>query len=983
MNLLNISSLFIAFCLGAGGAVLFALYGNSMGFSDKPNERSSHLLTLPKGGGIGIVAAFVFASVFYGLKIFVWVPVAMVGLLGLASDRMELSPLLRLAVQLCLGVVFFVAVEDFEYSLPMYLIAAFFWTLFICATANFFNFIDGINGIAGICAAIGFAFCCWFISGLEILNNLGMVMGCLFMACLGFLPFNVPVARVFMGDTGSLFLGFMFGGIVCTFSRSLSDFTVFVSFLFPFYADAISTLVVRLKDGENILEPHRRHLYQLLANELSMDHWKVALLYGGLQIFSGVSAIIASRAGTWAVVLLVLLLFMLFFIVSWKLRKRIESRMFVPQNIKRQIVSKHIPLVLLVDFILVMFSLWFSCIIRFDHAIPFFIADNLKNVLPIIVIIKLSLFSYCDLYRGMWRYTSFLDLCNIFKAAFFSTLLIVSAVLFVHKFEGFPRSVFMVDCVMTIFLISIFRLSVRFYYERLNSDSAFQTISLAGLWKSFFPRKKSYKKLLIIGAGDCGEKIFREIQNNPAVKYEVAGFLDDNPGKIGKKIHGVLVLNSVGHLQSVIKRVGAEELLIATPSANEGQMKRIIGLCEKSGLSFKTIPTMGELINGTVTIGSIREVSFRDLLGRKPVELDQERVGVSLDNKRILVTGAGGSIGSELCRQICRFKPESVILFDWAETPLFEIDYELKRHFPGINTVPVLADIQDKEQVERIFKDNAPQVVFHAAAYKHVAMLERQPWKAVMNNIFGTINVSEISQKFSVERFVLVSTDKAVTPTSVMGASKRIAEIYVQNQNQCNSPGTTKFMTVRFGNVAGSSGSVVPLFKKQIREGGPVTVTHPDVTRFFMTIPEASQLILQAGAMGSGNEIFILEMGRPIKILNLAKDLIRLYGHEPDVDIKIEFIGLRKGEKMFEELVSEGEEVISTSHKNIMVLKGKERSLDRINGSFVALNRYALDYDSVKIMAQFKKIVPGYTPSTSVKGELGDVSQGRFTGTLS
>lgn len=966
MTLLNVSSLLIAFCLGSGGALLFVIYGNRMGFADEPNQRSSHSLAVPKGGGVGIVAAFVLASILYGLDAFVWAPVALVAVLGLASDRMELSPLLRLAVQLSLGLVLFAAVEDFGSSLPNYLIAAFFWSLFISGTANFFNFMDGINGIAGLCAAIAFALFCWFVPGVETMNHLGMVLGCVFVACLGFLPFNVPVARVFMGDAGSLFLGFLFGGMVCISSGSLSDFGVLVSFLFPFYADAISTLMVRIKDGENILVAHRRHLYQLLVNELSMAHWKVALLYGAVQVVAGVSVVRASKAGAWAVFLLLTLLFVLFFIVSWKLRKRIESRELVPRNIKQQIFSKNIPLVLMVDLILVMFSLWVSCIIRFDNSIPLFIAANLKNVLPLIVIIKLSVFSYCDLYRGMWRYTSVSDILNILKAAFFSTLLIVSTVLFLHGFEGFPRSVFMVDCVITVFLVSLFRLCVRFYYEQSNSEFSFEEFSLANLWASFVPRKSSYKKMLIIGAGDCGEKIFREIQNNPAVKFQVVGFLDDNPSKVGKKIHGVLVLNFVEYLESAVRRVGAEELLIAAPSATAKEMKRIVGFCEKSGLKFRTIPTMGELINGTVTAGAIREVSFRDLLGRKPVELDQQRVGVCLDNKRILVTGAGGSIGSELCRQICRFRPEAVIVVDWAETPLFEIDYELKRHFPDIQTIPVLADIQDKVQVERIFRDHAPQVVFHAAAYKHVAMLEKQPWKAVMNNVFGTMNVSEISKEFSVDRFVLVSTDKAVTPTSVMGASKRIAEIYVQNQNRRDSADGTKFMTVRFGNVAGSSGSVVPIFKKQIREGGPVTVTHPDVSRFFMTIPEASQLILQAGAMGKGNEIFILDMGRPIKILNMAKDLIRLYGYEPDVDIKIQYIGLRKGEKLFEELVSDGENVVSTSHKSIMVLKGRERSLERINGSFVALDGYASNHDAAKIMEEFQKIVPGYTPSNVV-----------------
>ncbi|MCK4825394.1 polysaccharide biosynthesis protein, partial [bacterium] len=374
---------------------------------------------------------------------------------------------------------------------------------------------------------------------------------------------------------------------------------------------------------------------------------------------------------------------------------------------------------------------------------------------------------------------------------------------------------------------------------------------------------------------------------------------------------------------------------------------------------FKTIPGIGELINGQVTVNTIREVDYRDLLGREVVKLDEDKIGSYLQGQCVIVTGAGGSIGSELCRQICRFKPDRIVLYERAESPLYEIDHELKQNFGDINTIPLLADIQDKKQLEKTFKAYSPQTVFHAAAYKHVPMLETQPWKAVDNNIQGTANLIEITNKFNVERFVFVSTDKAVRPANVMGASKRVAEMLVQSQNGCGLS-HTKFMTVRFGNVVGSVGSVIPLFKKQIKRGGPVTVTHPEVTRYFMTIPEACQLILQAGAMGRGGEIFLFDMGTSIKIDDMARDLIRLSGFEPEEDIKVEYIGLRPGEKLYEELIIEGEDIVPTTHDKIMALKGTECNLQLLNGKIDILTKIAEDHEIEKIKAKLQEIVPEY-----------------------
>ena len=618
-------------------------------------------------------------------------------------------------------------------------------------------------------------------------------------------------------------------------------------------------------------------------------------------------------------------------------------------------------IILAIDLLLLSASFYGAHLIRFDFNIPAQTCLSVKWILPAVVTLKIFILYFFDLYRGMWRYTSLADLFNIIKASTLSTLVIISVILFKTRFIGFSRSVFVIDWCFTILFISGYRLFIRLYFEQVSGNKF--SFSHLTEFISFFNKKQpGCKRLVIIGAGDCGEKIYREIRDNARLQYNVIGYLDDDSDKIGKKIHGIPVLGSTCDINEVIKKVKADEALIAIPSASSQQMREIVEYCKASGINFKTIPGMGELIDGKVTINAIRNVAYRDLLGREIIKLDEERIGAYLQGQRVLVTGAGGSIGAELCRQICRFRPESLILFERAETPLYEVELELKQNFPGINVVPLLADVQDKQQINKAFEKYAPQTVFHAAAYKHVPMLEIQPWKVVTNNIMGTSNLVEITNKYKVERFVFVSTDKAVRPANVMGASKRVAEMMVQSQNGCGLS-RTRFMIVRFGNVVGSAGSVVPLFRKQIEKGGPVTVTHPEVTRYFMTIPEAGQLILQACAMGSGGEIFILKMGTPIKIIDMARDLIRLSGFEPDVDIKIEYIGLRAGEKLNEELITEGEGIIPTSHEKIMVLKGLECNLQILDGNINELGRLAEDQNEEKIKAKLHEIVPEYIPA--------------------
>ena len=625
-------------------------------------------------------------------------------------------------------------------------------------------------------------------------------------------------------------------------------------------------------------------------------------------------------------------------------------------------IYRNFVIVLAIDVLLVTFSWYVANLLRFNFDIPPESFAVMARLVPMMLGVKIITFYLFDLYRGMWRYTSLDDLLNIIRAASVSSLIVFSLVGFTHSFTGFARASFVIDWILTIFFVGGSRISIRLlFWLGLKDDSS--SLDMINLIRRMRGEKGKGKRLLILGAGVFGEKIYREIRDNASLRYNVVGFLDDDRSKVGRLLHGVPVLGTIEELKNIVQKMKVEEGLIAIPSASAVRMREILDQCKKSGIPFKTVPGMGELINGKITVKAIRDVDYKDLLGREVIRLEEERIGAYLENARVLVTGAGGSIGSELCRQICRFRPASLILYERSESPLYEIDLELKADYPDLNIISVLGDIRDRSQLSKAFSATRPQVVFHAAAYKHVPMMEVHPWKAVKNNILGTRNVVEFSNTHHVERFVLVSTDKAVRSVSVMGATKRAAELIVQGQDGCGTSGT-KFMTVRFGNVVGSVGSVVPTFKKQIERGGPVTVTHPEMTRYFMTIPESCQLILQAGAMGEGGEIFILEMGTPVKIVDMARDLIRLSGFEPDVDIKVEYVGLRPGEKLYEELITEGEGILPTNHERILVLRGKSCDQFHLNGVIDELAALAYQQDGPGIKSKLQEIVEDYRPST-------------------
>ncbi len=564
--------------------------------------------------------------------------------------------------------------------------------------------------------------------------------------------------------------------------------------------------------------------------------------------------------------------------------------------------------------------------LNFDLSDPSVIA-SIKQTILVVILIKMFLFYFFNLYRGMWRYTGIVDLINLIKAATVSALAITFAIFQMRVFS--PRSIVIIDWCLTIILVGGLRLFIRWYYWQSAKNGEREHSSIWAQLFSGIRRDPKAKKLLIVGAGDAGERLLRGLRANSKMNYQPVGFLDDDPKKANRLMHGVPVLGDTTILTEIALRYNIDEVLIAIPFATHKKMRQIVEDCKKARVDFKIVPTLNEIIDGKISINSVREVTYRDLLGREPIKLDEKKIIETVASKNILVTGAAGSIGSELCRQIAKFNPNKLILYERAESPLYDLEMELTHHFPDLNIIPVLGDIQNTEELFNTFSTHHPHVIFHAAAYKHVPMMERHPWEAVKNNIGGTRNLLQITERFRAERFVLVSTDKAVNPTSVMGATKKVAEQLVQlYASRYNI--RTKFMVVRFGNVLGSVGSVVPLFRKQIKRGGPVTVTHPEITRYFMSIPEACQLILQAGAMGNGGEIFVLNMGKPIKILDIAEDVIRLSGFEPYKDIDIEFIGLRPGEKLHEELVGEDEEVVVSEHEKIFVIKGNGKELNTL-----------------------------------------------------
>ncbi|MDJ0890905.1 MAG: nucleoside-diphosphate sugar epimerase/dehydratase [Gammaproteobacteria bacterium] len=564
----------------------------------------------------------------------------------------------------------------------------------------------------------------------------------------------------------------------------------------------------------------------------------------------------------------------------------------------------------------------------------------LLMALPFLVMVQGGVFWYVGLYRGVWRFASVLDLMRIVKATIVGVALTALGMFLVTRMHGVPRSVFPLYGLLLVVLLGGPRLVYRWIKDN-------HLLTLPGT------------RVLIVGAGLAGEMLVRDLLRNPQAGFRPVGFVDDDSRKKGKEIHHVRVLGKTDRLGTVVERLSVDLLLLAVPSATSKEMRRLVELCEQTGVAFRTLPQMQDLVSGRVTVNALREVRIEDLLGREPVSLDWEGIAEGVRKSAVMVTGAGGSIGSELCRQLGRLEPDALILVDNCEFALFNIERELRARFPRLKIHPCLADVRDEPAVEHVFEEHSPTLVFHAAAYKHVPMLQSQVREAVHNNVLGTSNLASAASRHGCESFVLISTDKAVHPTNVMGATKRVAEIICRNSSLSSR---TCFVTVRFGNVLDSAGSVVPLFREQIEAGGPVTVTHPDVKRFFMTIPEACQLIMQATILGEGGEIFVLDMGEPVRIRYLAEQMILLSGKRLGEDIEIVYSGLRPGEKMLEALFHEEEPLLQTKHEKIMLAQSRSVEKGLLDINLVRMREACDDYDEGKLERILITLVPEYKP---------------------
>ncbi|MGU9370182.1 polysaccharide biosynthesis protein [Clostridium perfringens] len=594
------------------------------------------------------------------------------------------------------------------------------------------------------------------------------------------------------------------------------------------------------------------------------------------------------------------------------------------------------------DTLIIVNSYILAFIIRFNFDFIMDERNGLILFLPVIVIIYLMMLSIFKMYKSIWTIVGIdevafgLIACLIATGIILITSTIISSIYYIDHITVLLAGLFIM-----IFTIGI-RVSFRIYRRMISHGRVLLNSS----------NISNLEKILIIGAGSCGQLIIEEVRKQNPIKQKVIGVIDDNPSKIGTYLRGIKILGNRNKIIAISEEKNIDLILIAMPSVDGKTKKEIIEICQNTRAKIKIIPGMYELIDGKVSLNRMRDIDLRDLLGREEVILDKQGIKDYIENKVVMVTGGGGSIGSELCRQIAKFSPKLLLILDIYENNAYELENELISNFKNLKEKVLIASVRDEKRLENIFYEYKPQVIFHAAAHKHVPLMERNPEEAIKNNVIGTLNVAECAHKYGAERFVLISTDKAVNPTNVMGASKRMCEMIIQAIDKNSN---TEFVAVRFGNVLGSNGSVIPLFKKQIAKGGPVTLTHKKITRYFMLIPEAAQLVLQAGAYAKGGEIFVLDMGNPVLIYDLAKDLIKLSGFEPEVDIKIEITGLRPGEKLYEELLMDEEGLRKTSHEKIFIAKPGEYDFEMLKLGVNALKKIADlgDGETLKTALQF------------------------------
>ncbi len=625
-------------------------------------------------------------------------------------------------------------------------------------------------------------------------------------------------------------------------------------------------------------------------------------------------------------------------------------------NLKDLILKFRRLIIIAVHFVLVICAYVLAFYLRLDFKIDGSYWRVIAVTLPVVVSIKMVIFGYFGLYSGLWRYAGVDDIWRIIKAHVLAALCFISAVAFlpagqqagIYTLAGFPRSIFILDGILSFCFVAGIRFATRLFREKFRPFSG-----------------NKQKKAIIVGAGEAGVMVLREARNNHKANMEIIGFIDDDRNKKNLRIQGVGILGTRSDIASVVAKYGIDEIIIAIPSAKGEVIRGIISHCQIPSVKIRIVPGLQKILSGDLEVKP-RNIKSDDLIGRETVNINEKEIKDYLFNKVVLITGAGGSIGSALSRQIAGFSPKELLLFDHNENDVYYLGIEFLIKYPHVKFRTIIGDIKDVGLLKSMFSLYKPQVIFHAAAHKHVPLMEENPLAAVKNNVIGSRNLMYAANHYKAERFILISTDKAVNPTSMMGATKRISEMLLQAKSKRSK---TKFIAVRFGNVIGSAGSVVPLFNKQIEEGGPVTITHPDVKRYFMSISEAVSLVLQAASMGKGGEIFILDMGEQLKILDLAKNLITLSGLKIDEDIEIKFTGLRPGEKMYEEMLIDMEHDKATKHDKIYIAQPSDFDPDKLRRDVRTLERLSAEMNKEKMIEKIKEIVPAYKPNgNGVKG---------------
>lgn len=605
-------------------------------------------------------------------------------------------------------------------------------------------------------------------------------------------------------------------------------------------------------------------------------------------------------------------------------------------------------IIFIIDVLVCLFSVILAYLLRFNFSIPDIERVTMPKVLLIILGVRILSFIIAKTYAGIIRYTSTRDSVRIFLVTTAGSVVFTAYNLInfyiIDRTFPIPFSIIIIDYLFTVFVLNAFRIVVKVIYLEIQNPTKAKTF------------------VIIFGAGEAGVIAKRAIDRDAGSKYKVLAFIDDNPNKAGKTLEGVAIYTS-DKLEKLLDTNTVAHVIISIQNLNPTRKKEISETCLAHNSKVLVVPPVGNWINGELSFKQIKKIKIEDLLEREVIKLDEKEIARQTMGKTVLVTGAAGSIGSEIVRQIAAYSPARIILLDQAETPLFHMELEIREKFKNTNFEIVIGDVRNAERMENLFRTFPPDIVYHAAAYKHVPMMENNPSEAVLANVEGTKIIADLAVKYNTQKFVMISTDKAVRPTSVMGASKRIAEIYTQSLNKLNK---TKFITTRFGNVLGSNGSVIPLFRKQIEKGGPVTITHPDVTRYFMTIPEACQLVLEAGAMGNGGEIFIFDMGKSVKIVDLAKKMIQLSGLTLGKDIQITYTGLRPGEKLYEELLNDKENTIPTHHPQILIARVSDYDSEKVNSNISVLCNLFRAQDNKAIVGKMKEIVPEFISNNSI-----------------